>query len=278
MHGLKHPVPFFSIGEIEYGARATRGLLLQLTAGLLTINYLFSDRKKIFSSKKMLFIFLFFISFIMYKNALGRSDTNHLRMSADFPILINCFFILNYLLIFLEKKIAIKKFLSQKVFFSLSIIFLVLFYINNQDNYRIDNIRNFQKNFTNYINLEDKHFIDQKNIKLLDYYKQITEKDNCIQIFTYDSAIPYLLKKPSCTKYYSSYLASPIVKQEDYIRQLKKIQPKYILYKSPATNFEITYNLEHPEIFERLELVNFYIISNYELHKKFDGYEIFQKK
>jgi len=278
MHGLKHPVPFFSIGEIEYGARATRGLLLQLTAGLLTINYLFSDRKKIFSSKKMLFIFLFFISFIMYKNALGRSDTNHLRMSADFPILINCFFILNYLLIFLEKKIAIKKFLSQKVFFSLSIIFLVIFYIINQDNYRIGNIRNFNKNFTNYIHLDDKNFIDQKTVKLLDYYKQITDKDNCVQIFTYDLAIPYLLKKPSCTKYFSSWLASPIAKQEDYIRQLKKIQPKYILYESAGTNFELTYNVEVPEIYVRLEFVNSYIVSNYKKHNEFDGYIILEKK
>ena len=82
----------------------------------------------------------------------------------------------------------------------------------------------------------------------------------------------------SLYKYFSSLLASPIAKQEDYIRQLKRIKPKYILYDSSGTNFELTYKLEPPEIFDRLELVNFYIISNYELHKKFDGYEIFKKK
>jgi len=168
--------------------------------------------------------------------------------------------------------------LSKKAFFSLSIILLVLFYIINQDNYRIDNIRNFNKNFTNYIHLDDKHFIDQKTIKLLDYYKQIAEKDNCVQIFTYDLAIPYLLKKPSCTKYFSSLLASPTKIQEDYIRQLKRIRPKYILYKSAGTNFDLTYNVEAPEIYERLKIVNSYIISNYMLHKKFDGYEILKKK
>ena len=131
IHGKKYPIPFFSIGlpalddfEFKYGTRATRGLLLQLTAGLFVLHYLISDKNKIFSSKKMLFIFLFFLSFIMYKNALGRSDTAHLRGSADFPILINCFFILNYLLIFLEKKIVIKKFLSHKMsYFSIYHIF-----------------------------------------------------------------------------------------------------------------------------------------------------------
>ena len=278
IHGSKYPVPFFSIGEIEDGARATRGLLLQLTAGLLVLNYLISDRGKIFSSKKVLFVFLFFLSLVMYKNALGRSDANHLRMSADLPILINCFFILNYLLITLEKKIVIIKFLSQKVFLSLSVIFLVLFYVINKDNYRIVNIRNFNKNFTNYIHLDDRHFIDKKTIKLLDYYNKITEKDNCVQIFTYDLAIPYLLRKPSCTKYYASWLASPIEKQEDYIRQLKKIQPKYILYESAGTNFELTYNVEAPEVYVRLEFVNSYIVSNYKKHDEFDGYIILEKK
>jgi hypothetical protein len=278
IHGKKYPVPFFSIGEIEYGTRATRGLLLQLTAGLLTLNYLFSDDKKIFSSKKILFIFLFLLSFIMYKNALGRSDTNHLRMSSDFPILINCFFILNYLFIFLENKIINKKFLSQKVFFSLSIISLVFFYIINQDNYKIDNIRNFKKNFTNYIHLDDRVFIDQKMIKLIDYYKKISKNDNCIQNFTYDLAIPYLLKKPSCTKYFSSWLASPIAKQKDYIGHIKKTQPKYILYKSPGTNFDLTYEVEAPEIHARLELVNSFIMANYKKHDEFDGYIILEKK
>ena len=117
MHGLKYPVPFFSIGDDPNGARATRGLLLQLTAGLFILNYLISNKNKISNSKKIFFIFLFLLSFIMYKNALGRSDAPHIRMSNVLPILINCFFILNYLLIFLEKKIVTKKFLSRKVFF-----------------------------------------------------------------------------------------------------------------------------------------------------------------
>jgi hypothetical protein len=278
MHGLKYPEPFFSIGDNPHGARATRGLLLQLTAGLFVLNYIFSDKNKIASSKKILFIFLFLLSFVMYKNALGRSDATHIRMSTDLPILINCYFILNYFLAFVEKKSKIKKFLNQKVFFSISVVIVILFYILNQNNYRIEKTINFNNNFNHFIKLKDNNFIDQKTIKFLTYYKRISENDDCIQIFTYDLAIPYLLKKPSCTKYFSSWLASPIAKQEDYIKQLKKIQPKYILYKSSGTNFDLTYKVEPPEIFDRLELVNFYIISNYELHKKFDGYEILKKK
>ena len=39
INGLKYPEPFFSIANEANGTRATRGLLLQLTAGLLVLNY-----------------------------------------------------------------------------------------------------------------------------------------------------------------------------------------------------------------------------------------------
>ena len=90
--------------------------------------------------------------------------------------------------------------------------------------------------------------------------------------------LPYLLKKPSCTKYFASWLASPIANQEDYVRQLKKIQPKYILYDSPGSNFELSFLYELPEIYERLALVNSYILSEYKKHNQLEGYIILEKK
>ena len=278
MHGLKYPIPFFSIGEIEYGSRATRGLLLQLTAGLFILNYVFFDEKKIFTTKKIFFVFLFLLSFIMYKNALGRSDTNHLRMSADFPILINCFFILNYFLLIFESKIKLKIKSPKKIYFASSIIFLLFFYIINSENYRINNIVNFNSNFSNYIKLSDENFIDKKTIKLIDYYNKINEENDCVQNFTYDLAMPYLMKKPSCTKYFSSWIASPTIKQEDYINEIIHVKPQYILYKSSGTNFGLTYKVESPDISERLALVNSYILTNYKKHKEFEDYIILEKK
>ena len=168
IHGLKYPEPFFSIGADPVGARATRGLLLQLTAGLFVLNYLISNSKnKIFSSNKILFIFLYMLSLIAYKNALGRSDASHIIMSSDLPILINLFFILNYFLIFLEKKNFIKKLLSYKVSLSLSIIFLLFFYVANHNQYKVNNIKNFSKNLINYVNLNNDYFLDKKTLDLL---------------------------------------------------------------------------------------------------------------
>ena len=274
MHALKYPEPFFSIGNDPNGAgaRATRGLLLQLTAGLLVLDYLISNKNKILSSKKILFAFLFLLSFIAYKNALGRSDGGHIIMSTDLPILINCFFILNYLFSFLEKKNLAKSFFYRKNIFYVSLIFLLFFYISNHALYKIGNIKNFSQNFKNYIYLTNNDFLDQKTINLLKYYEQLTKEESCIQVFTFDLAIPYLLKKPSCTKYFSSWLASPTKKQKDYIEQIKKVKPKYFLML-----YEPSW-LDGIAVYERLELVHAYILSNYKKYDEFDSYTILIKK
>ena len=209
----------------------------------------------------------------MYKNALGRSDAGHIRMSNDMPILINSFFILNYLLIFLEKKMFIVKSLSKSKILSLSIIFLICFNILNGNNYSVENIRNFKSNFSNYINLKDEDFLDNKTIKLIKFYRQFSEEDGCVANISYDDAISYLLKKPSCTKYWSSWLASPTKTQKDYILRIKKKSPKYILYKH-----DVTAEFEQLRIYERIELINSYILSEYTQYKEFDGYYVLKKR
>ena len=159
---------------------------------------------------------------------------------------------------------------------------MVFFYIINNNYGKIENIKNFNQNFTNYINLDDKDFLDQKTIKLVNYYKQISEKDSCVTSISYDmDAINYLLKKPSCTKYWSSWLTSPIATQKDYIRQLRKNQPQYILHISthkfdgldvPSRKFDGL------EINERIELIHAYILSNYKKYDQLDGYIILEKR
>ena len=270
MHGLKYPEPFFSMNDDPNGTRATRGLLLQLTAGIFVLNYLISKEEKIFTSKKILFAFLFLLSFIMYKNALGRSDAPHLRASSDLPVLINSFFILNYLLIFLENKLF-NKITTYKFFFLTSLIYLLFYYSLNSNNFNFNNVGNYKKNFTNFINLKDDIFLDEETIGLIKRYKQISKNDNCIENITFDDAIPYLLKKPSCTKYWASWLASPIVLQKNYIDQLKKIQPKNILY------FSADHDFDGIGIYERIELVHSYILSNYRKNEEFNGYLFLEK-
>ena len=157
----------------------------------------------------------------------------------------------------------------------------MFFYITNSNNYKFTNIKNFNSNFTNYIKLTDEDFIDIKTIKIVNYYKEVTKNDNCVVAISYDmDAINYLLKKPTCTIYWSSWLASPISLQKDYIKQLKKREPKYILHQVHEVNELGNYTTKFDElgIDERVEHIHSYIATNYKKYFKIDDFIILEKK
>ena len=58
---------------------------------------------------------------------------------------------------------------------------------------------------------------------------------------------------------------------------INKVKPNFILYQSDGKNFDLTYKVEPPEIFERLSLVNSYILNNYEFYNQLDDYIIFKR-
>ena len=260
-----YPEPFFSIGENPHGARATRGLLLQITAGIFVLYNVLNKNSSFSNEQKLFLIFMFFLSFLMYKNALNRSDSYHIRMSSDLPILINAFFILRYILTRVGKFFPTNK----NIYFVL--IFMALLIFTNQFNLKMSNIKNLKKNYNEFINLNDSNFLDSETKNLVDFYADIAKDEKCVQNFTDDLAIPFLLKKPTCTKYFASWLASPKKIQIDYVKKLEIIRPKYILYRSDK------YIVDGIESTERLKIVNAFILNNYKLFRSLDGYEIFIK-
>ena len=67
-------------------------------------------------------------------------------------------------------------------------------------------------------------------------------------------------------------MASPTVVQQDYINEIKKAQPKYILYFSGDHKFDGL------KIYERIDLVNSYVLSNYKKYNELNDYVILEKK
>ena len=228
LHGVMYPEPFFSIGENKNGMRATRGLMLQLTAGLFVVYHFINKKENLSNGGKIFFVFLFFLSFIMYKNALGRSDSYHIRMSNDLPILINSFFIINFLIKKIETKYDLKEFSNQKIILFL-FIFLTWLYF---DKINLKNIKDYNLKVNKLINLQDNHYIDKNRNDFIDLYKVLSSNDKCFQNFTDDLILLYLIKKPSCTKFVASWLASPNHLQDNYIKSLKETKPNFIVYKS----------------------------------------------
>ena len=264
LHGTKYPEPFFSIGENKNGMRATRGLLLQLTAGLFVLYHLISKKNNISNGGKIFFLFLFFLSFIMYKNALGRSDSYHIRMSNDLPILINSFFIINFFLLKIESKFSLQSTSNNKIIVMTFIILSIIFF--NKINF--DKIKNYKKEVKVLINLPDEHFIDDNRNKFIKNYKILSANDSCFQNFTDDLILLYLMNKKSCTKFIASWLASPSHLQEEYIKSLKASKPEFIVYNS------IYFAVDSIHMSERLEKVNKFIIENYHFYKNINSYEI----
>ena len=282
VHGYEYPTPFFSIGEDKDAARATRGLIFQIIAGILVIRAILFKNREYPQNYKIILLFFFVLSLIMYKNALGRSEAYHIRMSTDMQLIIISFFILKKLIKIFRKKIIHKKKYESfgrfvSLFFLITIIVKILvssteFEGNKKSN--LQSILESKKNFVNYINASDEEFINYafgnpKDIKkILIKFKEINKNEPCVQNFTGDLVLPYLLKKPTCTKYFASWLASEKENQIKYINQLKLEKPKYIIYKSPG------FIVDKIPTYKRLKLVNSHIIKNYHVYENFNNYTI----
>jgi hypothetical protein len=273
IHGLEYqyPSPFFSIGSKD-GMRATRGLVMQITAGIFIFNYIIS-KNNYPNNYKIFFLFLYILSFFSYFNALGRADSYHMKMSTGLPIIINIFFLLHILI----KKIDANNFINYKIQFknkifyiSSSVLFIIFIIFNTNFIKNINFI--FKKDYQYYFSINDDFFLDNETNNFIKFYSKISSKDRCVQNFTDDLILSFLLKKPSCTKYFSSVFAISSKLQEDYIKELISANPEYIIYKSEK--FKI--DNKHPA--EKLKIINNFILYNYKRHSIINNYEIFIKK
>ena len=162
--------------------------------------------------------------------------------------------------------------MSYKPYISVSIFFLLFYYIYNYNHYNIENIKNYKRDFWHFVKLEDEVFLDTPTKKLIKYYSEVTKQEDCIESISFNDAMPYLFKKPSCTKYWASWLASSTNDQKNYINLIKKTKPKYILYSSANED------LDGVGAYERIELVNSYVLSHYKKINEIGTHVILEKK
>lgn len=267
LHGIEHPQPFFYSDEIQHGFRASKALLLQLFAGLLILTSVIYKENNYSINQKVFLIFLYLLCIVSYKNALGRSDSYHIKLCSDLQTIIISF----YILILIQNLLNKYEFINFNKISSL-IISLILIFPFFFKNLNLENIYNFKNNATKFIYAGDKEFLTLEYQQNISKIEEIFKDETCFQNFTEDLSIPYLIKKPTCTKYLGSWLASGKTLEADYIKILKIRKPKYILYSSPTFSFD---NLNTQK---RLKYVNEYIINNYKPYKSFNGFDILSKK
>ena len=265
--GIEYPEPFS-----EKSTRHTKALLLIVFSGIFLINYLFNtSNKENFNSKFVLF-FIFIASIVFFKSGLMRSDAPHIKYSSGLYTLLIIFFISYYLINFIKDFEVINKiliFFEKKLFlFSFTILICFLFFFQN--NYlNLINIFNTEKNFLMLTNIKDKTILDKDYYEFIKIYKELTKNENCVQQFTDDNAIPYLVNKPTCTKYYASAHIIQNWTENNFIKELEETSPNYIVYSSRINWFKSRNNAPNADKF---------IIDNYFLYKDLSPWTIYKKR
>ena len=254
IHGIIHPQPF---SDMPNSTRASKSLLLIIISLLISLNFLFHKKIKYNNKLKVILITLSFVSFCSYLYALGRSDGGHIKQTTGILILFFSTFVFFNLLKFLEKFHKIN--FTKVTILSLFIIFIL--------NLKIDlkNIYNYSDRFNEFVFLEDKKYLSDDQNYLVENIKPLLNKYDCIQLFTNDAALPYLFKKPNCSKYYFIYSLGSQKDQNDLIRNMSNTE--VIIYSGQTDNWGIS-----PQ--KKLTIVNNYINSEFLKTKKILNWEI----
>ena len=265
--GIEYPAPFS-----ENSARFTKALLLIVFSGVFLLNYFFNTEYKENLNSKLILFFIFFSSIVFFKSALMRSDTPHIKYSSGLYLLLIIFFTSYYILKFAKNLKPIKtifSYFNKRRFLYLSTILIgcLIFFQNNYSN--LINIFNSKKNILMLTKIEDKEILDQDYLEFIKIYKDLIKDDNCVQQFTDDNAIPYLVGKPTCTKYYINAHILENWTENNFIEELKRSKPNFIVYASKINWFKNRNNAPN---------ANKYILDNYFLYKDLSPWIIYKKR
>ncbi len=240
IHGIIHPTPFSSE---QHSTRATKGLLAIIISIIIALSLFLQSNKKYNYYTKFLLLFISICCFFGYLNAIGRSDGGHIKSSFAYPLIFFTIYIFYNFFYFLEKKFILLRLnkLNLKVPLILLIIIIAYFGLEIKPN----NIYSFKTTLKKYVNSKDKEFISNDYEKFIEELRPIIKDEKCIQLFTNNAILPYLLRKKSCTKYYFVWAVGSRKIQEDFINEL--VNTRYIIVDKVEieNDFSPAYRLKH---------------------------------
>ena len=225
--GLEYPKPF-DFDFNQHAARGTRSLIIIIINGIFITHLLLKSDQKIPNSSKLFLFFIFIVSFINYKSGITRSDSYHMKQAIFFNNVLLFTFVLNF---FINQLNAFEKLNLKKYYTYILFIFLILL---NFKNINYTNLVNYKDRFINYISKSDDVFFSDEYITLKNELNKNYDL-NCIQLFSYDAVLPFLLKKKFCTKFNYFLISSSDSVQDKFINELKIKNPKYIIFNKNYT-------------------------------------------
>jgi len=247
IYGIIHPVPF---SDDMNSSRATKTLFLIVLSLIVSLSLIFTKEKHFPLQFKRLLLFLAIIGTTSYLYALGRSDGPHIKQIFGFQIIFFSFFIFNEILNKFSNKIG-----SLVSMISITIIITIFLFFSN---IKLNNILSYQERLVKYLYKPDSNFLSKQDNLTINELKSYSFQDNCIDLFTYDASILYLLRKKSCTKYYFINSLGSKDNQRKFIKEIG-VKTKYII-----TNGKTDY---WDPIHKKYAIVNDFISTNFYLDK-----------
>ena len=262
IHGLIHPEPFSN--ELN-SSRATKTLISIIIILIISLNLFFKENKLFSIEFKTFLLFLSIVSFFSYIYALGRSDGPHIKHVFAHQLF---FFTIYFTYLFLSFIMNLNK---LNFLFRLKniIIPILLVSILFPLNLNIKNILDYSDRFNEYIKLPDKKFLNKNDVNAIDKIKSIVSQYDCVQLFSNDAALLYLLKKKSCTKYYFIWSVGSSNNQKKLVRDFKNT--KLIISKGTPFAWDLS-------VSQKLPIVDNYIDQNFYIDQKIKDWEILKIK
>ena len=261
LNGIIHPKPF---SDDANSSRATKSLLLIIINFLISILIIFNKKELFLKNTKFIFFFYSIINLLIYKSALSRSDGGHIKMATYLSISLFVIFIIFFTLNYLSKKKEILQQINKLNY--VYVIFFILTLDIFTNSYK--NVYEFPKNIKNYLTANDELYLDKNYYSSIETIKKYFSEENCLQVFSYDQAIFYLLKKSSCSKFYNVWVIGSKKNQDIYIREIKLNKPKFIL-TGGITEFK--------PLGERYPYIKNYIEKEYFLYETIGVWSILKK-
>ena len=252
VNGIIHPLPFT---DEKNSARATKNLLAIIFAIIISLSLFFKNNDKYSYKIKIIFFSISIFCFLSYIYALGRSDGPHIKQAFGFPALFFIFYFLFNFIFFISNS-NYNFFKDKKILILILPTLIFSLYFMNID---FKNINTFKVRFNKYILLDDSKFLSDDDNFFIKTVSKVVEKEKCIQLFTNDAALLYLLKKPSCTKYYFVYSIGSISNQKIMINEMKNTN--LVISNGITDNWDVPIKAKYP-------LVHEYIDRTYQDYKK----------
>ena len=246
IHGIIHPQLF---SEDSNSSRATKTILVILFSVLFSLNLILkNDIQKQNSNINIFLILLSIFAFVSYIYALGRSDGGHIRQAFGYPLIFLIILILSVIFRSLDKVN-----LNIKItYIEYYLLIFIIFFSAYKMNFNFSNLKNYKINLNEYIYAKDKEFLEKSDLRFVLQASEFLKNENCIDLYTYDSPLLYLLKKPSCSRYSFLWSLGSENNQKKFVKTL--MNTNAIITNGKTDDWgQIPFNIKYPILDEYIK-------------------------